>query len=299
MAEIKGLSEGLEQVKRELREITNTLDPFAKAAQDARLSLNNIQRAQAGLLDLHQREAFRSEPVARILSDTRLIVNSFSGYIHENEQLTNSLKQASAEVQKYTNNLSTAGLIVSNYIYAAHAAGQAYEPQKFQVYEPPSLQPIEKPAPNSNVNENLLEDLLQEVDPILVEKRRGAWEAFYSTSSDRLSQATHSMREVIRLFLDNLAPEEKIKATSWYKPDKSAKSGITRKHRIRFALGGEGGVCSENILVMGTTLYGELSNEAHSSNEPDVRREQNAQIFLNFTDNFLWLILVSRQRDET
>jgi hypothetical protein len=66
-------------------------------------------------------------------------------------------------------------------------------------------------SPNlSEVNRLMIEPLLNAIDPNLEKKRKGAWQTYQSNSDDCLSQAMHSMREVLRQLLDKLAPEDQI-----------------------------------------------------------------------------------------
>lgn len=52
----------------------------------------------------------------------------------------------------------------------------------------------------------------------------------------RYSFAGTAIRELLREYLDFLAPDAEIKKTIWFKPDPSSKSGVTRKHRVQFAI---------------------------------------------------------------
>lgn len=45
-------------------------------------------------------------------------------------------------------------------------------------------------------------------------------------------------RELVRHVLSNLAPDTEIKASSWYEPDKTSRSGITRAHAITYVIQG-------------------------------------------------------------
>jgi hypothetical protein len=45
-------------------------------------------------------------------------------------------------------------------------------------------------------------------------------------------------RELVRHVLSDLAPDAEIKACSWYEPDKTSRSGITRAHAITYVIQG-------------------------------------------------------------
>lgn len=81
-----------------------------------------------------------------------------------------------------------------------------------------------------------LDEKLQEIDPHLVTMRDGAWSAVTSSEPDALRQAAHSGRELIDQVLKQGAPDDGVKQQHWYTPDSSSKSGITRRHRLRYLM---------------------------------------------------------------
>jgi hypothetical protein len=52
----------------------------------------------------------------------------------------------------------------------------------------------------------------------------------------RFSNAALGLRELLRELFASLSPDESVKECSWFKPDKSSKTGVTRRHRILFAV---------------------------------------------------------------
>ncbi|MGV6479148.1 hypothetical protein ACT2VT_003228 [Pantoea agglomerans] len=54
----------------------------------------------------------------------------------------------------------------------------------------------------------------------------------------RLNNFAYALRELTRHLLHRLAPNEEIKKCQWFKPDETSSNGITRKHRIKFAIQG-------------------------------------------------------------
>lgn len=180
----------------------------------------------------------------------------------------------------------------------------ARPPLAFPVVQPIQLNvPLTEPVSYlgkdtvSEISKETIEALLNGIDPELERKRRGAWQTFYSTSQDRISQAIYSMREVLRLLLDILAPENKIPKAPWYKkPTKDPP--ITRKMRVRYALGGVKDEVSEStfdlIVSLADTVektYSKLSAEAHCQNEVT---EAKTEAYLKSCEAVILLLLVHR-----
>jgi RNA-directed DNA polymerase len=146
---------------------------------------------------------------------------------------------------------------------------------------------------------NTISRLLAAVDPGLETKRLGVWQTFDGNSADRLRQAAHSMREVIRLLLDRLAPDKAIMAASWYIPPKdSGKNPITRKMRVRYCLSGASKSSSTSVLTFIESVasfvdesYARLSTEAHADKESDVA---TVKAFLESGEIVILMILLKR-----
>lgn len=81
-----------------------------------------------------------------------------------------------------------------------------------------------------------LDEALAAISPHLVEVRAGAWSAVASSEPDALRQAAHSARELIDQTLKLSAPDEQVKAEPWYQSDATSRSGVTRRHRLRFLM---------------------------------------------------------------
>jgi hypothetical protein len=145
---------------------------------------------------------------------------------------------------------------------------------------PPSK--VERPEPKTSLSEvptvttTFIQNFLESVDPELELKRLGAWEALNSNRPEGRVQATHSMREVLRLLLDKLSPAEKVQKTSWYKrPDSGA--SITRAMKIRYAIAGDSNEISESTLSlirdMSATVestYARLSAQSHTEKKTTI-----------------------------
>jgi len=146
---------------------------------------------------------------------------------------------------------------------------------------------------------HILSSLLSEQDPDLESKRQGAWHTFHGTSSDRLRQACHSMREVIRLLLDKLAPDDMVKAAPWYEKPADTKSDVTRKQRVHYCLSGHSTSVSHSRLNYIESLarfvdesYAKLSSEAHSDKPSDISM---VKAFLESGDIIILMILLNRK----
>ncbi|MEK7151745.1 MAG: hypothetical protein AAB784_03490 [Patescibacteria group bacterium] len=84
-----------------------------------------------------------------------------------------------------------------------------------------------------------LDDLLNEIDPNLVEFRRGVWQAFNTKGRDYIGHASSSMRRLVDSLLRELAPQEKVEETEFFKTSpkaKDEKGRPTRRARILYAI---------------------------------------------------------------
>ena len=93
-----------------------------------------------------------------------------------------------------------------------------------------------------------LDEALLAIEPHLLEVRAGAWSAVNSSEPDALRQAAHSARELIDQTLKVGAPDEQIKNKDWYLADSSSRTGVTRRHRLRFLVERGNATHSENEL---------------------------------------------------
>jgi hypothetical protein len=155
-----------------------------------------------------------------------------------------------------------------------------YKPKsaRQKTYRRPAARPAEPKTKNSLVTvpthtTAIVQVFLESIDPELEVKRAGAWEAIESNRPDARTQASHSMREVLRLLLDRLAPTEEVIRAPWYKKPKNG-APVTRAIRIRYALAGMSDVTSESTLSLVTDLaaavdsmYAKLSAESHSDKQ--------------------------------
>jgi len=100
-----------------------------------------------------------------------------------------------------------------------------------------------------------LDELLLSVsaDINLIDLRYGAYEAILYKQTDWQRQVSTSLVELINHTLRTISPDEEIKSRDWFVPSKDSKSGITRKHRIRYFI--------EEKKAMGSKSSKEVVNE--------------------------------------
>ncbi len=75
-----------------------------------------------------------------------------------------------------------------------------------------------------------LDALLRTFRKDLPERRRCAWDAFYSSSEDALTQAAHSMRIILASIIAELGSNERVQACAWF--DHSKKPTISDRVRL-------------------------------------------------------------------
>lgn len=84
-----------------------------------------------------------------------------------------------------------------------------------------------------------LDALLEQINPDLVEFRRGAWDAFNGKGIDYIGQASSSMRRLVDQLLREIAPQEKVTKTEFFRNSPKAKDDKdhpTRQARVKFAI---------------------------------------------------------------
>jgi hypothetical protein len=143
----------------------------------------------------------------------------------------------------------------------------------------------------------LIQSFLEGIDPELESKRVGAWRVLESNLPDSLSQASSSMREVLRQLLDKLAPASQIETCPWYQKPKEAPA-VTRAMRIRYTLAGPSPVPSESTLTFINgmaeaidAMYAKLSAETHSGKKPKI---STTRMYLNACEALIGLIATER-----
>ena len=128
----------------------------------------------------------------------------------------------------------------------------------------------------------LLDLLLADLNPDLVDKWKGSWQALRDSNPDKLSQAAFSYRELIRMVLDELAPDVEVD---------SSEQGSKRKKQVRQVLDGREGDFAGAMVEGLPKLYDFLSKSAHTS----YRNEVAVQAALMAGDGLLLILLSGRR----
>lgn len=124
----------------------------------------------------------------------------------------------------------------------------------------------------------------------------------------RFNNFAYALRELMRHLLHRLAPGNEVKACAWFKPDPTSKTGITRKHRIKYAI--QGGLSDWYVekelfvtdvddvsdeLVKIISLLSEFTHiEEHTFNLDNSIVKNNAEQCLEATIRFIQLINETR-----
>lgn len=112
-----------------------------------------------------------------------------------------------------------------------------------------------------------IDDLLGQVSPHLVPMWHGAWRVLETNSADRVRQAAHSGREVLRQVLYICAPDDAFTAEELQR----GKDGRpTRKMRFTKSIGAESKSAAdwaENIAAAIDGMYGRLSGVSHDHSD--------------------------------
>src|ERR1035437_963922 len=141
-----------------------------------------------------------------------------------------------------------------------------------------------------------LDEALREIDPRLVEIRRGAWSALYSGGSDSLRQAAHSGRELIDQLLHAAAPDMEVRADPAFVPDKHDPTKIQRRHRMKFIMRkARAGISetdfdvAEKAIDYVYAVHKKLVDEAHSR---DNANREVVEGCLRAAENALRILLI-------
>lgn len=87
---------------------------------------------------------------------------------------------------------------------------------------------------------NQIEDLMRMLEVDFQKRLLSAAERSLQDNENpvRLNNFCTNFRELVRHVLDYLAPNEEIKACTWYIPDSTSTTGVTRSHRAAFLIHG-------------------------------------------------------------
>jgi len=83
-----------------------------------------------------------------------------------------------------------------------------------------------------------LDHLLDKLDPAFSKARRGAWDAFFSSSEAKLEQASHLMREVLTKLTSKFASNDHVRQADWWVEASDTEGGVSTRQRLRFLMYG-------------------------------------------------------------
>jgi len=135
----------------------------------------------------------------------------------------------------------------------------------------------------------------------LVTILRGALESYRDSSNPaRFVNTGNLLRELLREFLEILAPDEEVRKAPWFKPDETSKNGVTRRHRIDYAVFGNlakdkfpksFAVQAEDIASALLKDIGRLSSLTHVTEEVlEKTYTETAPLFAEVMQRFLLLV---------
>lgn len=127
------------------------------------------------------------------------------------------------------------------------------------------------PAGSAALERHALDDLdvaLAELAPTLVHTRDQAWAALDQPGEAAVAQAASSMCELIDQTLHAGAPDSEIRSAAWFQPDKSARSGITRRHRARFIMEHRHGDSDDDLCGGVLAAHDVVAGLKHSRKRP-------------------------------
>jgi hypothetical protein len=140
-------------------------------------------------------------------------------------------------------------------------------------------------------SEEELDALLATFREELPKRRRGAWDAFYSSSEDALAQAAHTMRDILASIVAKRGSNERVQACAWF--DCSNKPVLS--DRVRLLLyGAENNVPPKDIdfITSQVSEYvsddGNLKKVAHGSQSLDC---ESVSLAMKKIEELVYLIL--------
>jgi len=230
------------------------------------------------------------------ISELGIALMEDSRYVYEKTQRLKKLLQSSS-----TFNLDSYSSIFDSLFSPKSSVKQENHITKQPVSQSQAQKPKESSTPVSTPLTHttaLIQSFLEQISQDLESKRSGAWQALESGTQDGPAQATHSMREVLRQILDNLAPTADVQKAPWYKKLKEGPP-VTRAMKIRYAITGTSDVESESTLSLingmsdaVNSMYAKLSAESHSGTRLKI---STVRMYLNACEALIGLIATERR----
>jgi len=237
MIERKGLEEDLTGLREKNQEIIDKCDTIQKGVTTVRsiAESNNDVFSWIENNILPNFDFFVNNPQIRPILQNLTSALDLTCHMYIDTAMTNlkfadaEVNQAASGVSVFLSTLATPCTEVYSWAVLDASAGTlSPHPLKPLVYD------------TSHVQQRLASSLLAlDTSGKLVKRRSGAWDAFHSSSVDGLSQACHSMREVLTVLLDRHAPNNKVIEAAWWSSNKQAKDGVTKRHKIAYLIFGK------------------------------------------------------------
>ena len=239
----------------------NTL--IAKAVEDVQ-ALNSLAAIRAQGID--------NALYSGVLRDIQNMGTSIRSLFSETAKIAGETRDFSGMQQTWSRMLMPSST-VANYTLSLRSELEV---------KPDTAIEILPPLPHREDPQEPLHLLLIDLNPELADKWRGSWEALEGSNPDGLSQAAFSYRELLRMVLDELAPEVEV--------DRS-EQGSKRKKQVLQVLRGSEGEFAYSMVVGLSKLYDFLSKPAHTI----YRNRLAVRAALMSGDGLLLLLLSSKQ----
>lgn len=219
----------------ELKEARKRLRDLSKTAREQSKELGYLsERADHGVLYLNWME----EEGFPHLQDSSTTYSTASGVAFNDylaqaagslDRSMHEVSSARSDIQIVVSGSSTVATGIVSEIFTAIPVGE----------DPPDLR---LPVTDRRTTEAALDLKLTKLtgSEDLAQRRRGAWQAFYSGGEDNLAQATHSLREILTTLLDDFSPNAAVKAAPWWKPVKDTRDGVSKAQKIQYFIIGFG-----------------------------------------------------------
>lgn len=266
-SDLEKLKENLKKLEEEGRKVQQQANEATKYAATG--------RKQVEFLEV---ELPKYKAIAEASPDFRKLLPQNDSWtqqaVKDSENALTGLMQAGHDLNRSFNFIGTA---VSNVTSVGTSAiselywisEQHPESRIFQSYQ------LQDPKPFvESTDDEILSKLLAEYDPELEHERQGAWQAFYSSSDAKDSQSSHSMRDVVRKFINKHASNDDVKKAKWWTEVEGTKDGVSVRQRLRLLAYGPTGEASEAELdLMEQQLekfersYKLLNKAAHGSKQ--------------------------------
>ncbi|OGG66137.1 hypothetical protein A3I99_00970 [Candidatus Kaiserbacteria bacterium RIFCSPLOWO2_02_FULL_45_11b] len=222
-----GAIESMQSAAETYREVLTPLSTVIADIGIATVGLNKLHTAGVlGLEYLGATTVFSTLALDSVREQQTILQNTFAAY--DGVDVTHLFSAVSPSVQ-------TVGQGLTQMIQSLGGVAAV----DFETI--PELEVVRESAEVEDVEleeyQERLDALLTEINPILVEYRRGAWTAFNAKSEDYIGQASSSMRRVVDTLLREIAPEKEVAETEYFKNSPDAKDKNerpTRKAKVMY-----------------------------------------------------------------